>query len=121
MFGQGDLLTEISLTFLIQRKVLGSLSHLRLDKTRIEAIGSQAPKAGGKADVEAAVLTSVPPSGSSEDQAPEYVAVKKLRFDSETDDDQALAVSPHGCPLIARANLRLLRLLLSHSLTKSVF
>ncbi|KAG9041583.1 hypothetical protein FS837_012047 [Tulasnella sp. UAMH 9824] len=79
------------------RKVLESLSHIRLDRARIEPIETQAPKAGGKADVVAAVLTSVQPSSSSE---PEYVAVKKLRFDTETDGDRALAPFAHEVKLL---------------------
>ncbi|KAG9040639.1 hypothetical protein FS837_000371 [Tulasnella sp. UAMH 9824] len=76
------------------RKVLKSLSNLRINRARIEPIETQAPKTGGKADVVGAILTPAQPSGSSE---PEYVAIKKLRFDTENDDDRALAVSPPRC------------------------
>lgn len=78
---------------LTQREVLGSLSHLRIDSPRIKPIDSQAPKIGGKADVEAAILISDRPSSPSEPDVAEYVAVKKLRFDTETGNDRALAVS----------------------------
>ncbi|KIO26563.1 hypothetical protein M407DRAFT_24149 [Tulasnella calospora MUT 4182] len=82
------------------RKVLGSLSHLRIDKAQIKPIESQAPKAGGKADVEAAIFASQPPRGSSEFDDTEYVALKKLRWDPETDDDRALAPLAHEFSLI---------------------
>ncbi|KAG9040640.1 hypothetical protein FS837_000372 [Tulasnella sp. UAMH 9824] len=82
------------------RNVLDSLSHLRIDGSRITPIESEAHKAGGKADVEPAVLTSAQPPGSGELQVPEYVAVKKLRFDSETDDDKALASFAHEVGLL---------------------
>ncbi|KIO20744.1 hypothetical protein M407DRAFT_29638 [Tulasnella calospora MUT 4182] len=81
-------------------KVLESLAHLRIDRIRIKPIESQAPKTGAKADVEAAILTSAQPSNSSEPDVTEYVAVKKLRFDSETDDDRALAPFAHEVGLL---------------------
>lgn len=68
-------------------------------------IEGQAPKEGGKADVEAAILAPAQVSNSAEsNKAPnslefgitEYVAVKKLRFDMETGDARALAVSIQG-------------------------
>ncbi|KAG9031538.1 hypothetical protein FS837_002955, partial [Tulasnella sp. UAMH 9824] len=79
------------------RKMLESLSHLRIDRVRIEPIGNHAPKSGGNADVEAAILIPVQPSTSSE---PDYVAVKKLRFDAEIDDDRALAPFAHEVNLL---------------------
>ncbi|KIO20873.1 hypothetical protein M407DRAFT_29532 [Tulasnella calospora MUT 4182] len=82
------------------RKVLASLYHLRIDGARIKPIESQTPKAGGKADVEAAMLTSGQSSSASEPEVPDYVAVKKLRFDIETNDDQALAPFAHELGLL---------------------
>ncbi|KAG9045241.1 hypothetical protein FS837_006779 [Tulasnella sp. UAMH 9824] len=82
------------------RKVLESLSHLRIDRARIQPIESQAPRTGGKADVEAAILTSARPSNPSEPEITEYVAVKKLRFDTETDDDRTLAPFAHEVNLL---------------------
>ncbi|KIO33019.1 hypothetical protein M407DRAFT_18171 [Tulasnella calospora MUT 4182] len=81
------------------RKVLESLSHLRIDGARIKPIEGQPPKAGGKAEVEAAILASGKESGSSESDEEEYVAVKKLRFD-DTDDDRTLAPLAHEVNLL---------------------
>lgn len=75
-----------------QRKVLESLGHLRIEKIRIKPLEGKAPKAGGKADVEPAIFVPEESSGLSESGEAEYVAVKKLRFDSNTDDDQVIAV-----------------------------
>ncbi|KIO16065.1 hypothetical protein M407DRAFT_34297, partial [Tulasnella calospora MUT 4182] len=92
---------KVNLASSIQRKALGSLAHLRIDGTRIKPIESQAPKTGGNADVEAAILTPPSqPSYSSEPEGTEYVAVKKLHFDSETDDDRALASFAHEVGLL---------------------
>lgn len=82
-----------------QRKVLVSLSRLRIDKAKIKPIEGQVPKAGGKADVEAAMLVSAPFSSFPESDDMEYVAVKKLRFDEDTDHDRALAVSHDECSI----------------------
>ncbi|KAG9041601.1 hypothetical protein FS837_012040, partial [Tulasnella sp. UAMH 9824] len=82
------------------RKVLRSLSHLRIDRARIKPIESQAPKAGGKADVEAALLASEQSPSYQESSELEYVAVKKLRFDAETDDHRALAPLAHEVNLL---------------------
>ena len=71
------------------------MAHLRIAKTRIKPLADRDAKAGGKADVEAAILTPEDSSNPSESDDPEYVAVKKLRFDEDTDDDRVLAVSPH--------------------------
>lgn len=91
------------------RKALLSLSHLRIDRARIMPIEGQAPKEGGKADVEAAILAPAQVSNSAEsNKAPnslefgitEYVAVKKLRFDMETGDARALAPFAHEVGLM---------------------
>ncbi|KAG9041600.1 hypothetical protein FS837_012039 [Tulasnella sp. UAMH 9824] len=82
------------------KKVLESLSHLRIHTDRIEPIEGQAPKAGGQADVEAAILLSAHSSGSSERDKSDYVAVKKLRFEEDTDDDRALAPLAHEVNLL---------------------
>ncbi|KAG9024214.1 hypothetical protein FS837_005445 [Tulasnella sp. UAMH 9824] len=82
------------------RKVLGSLSHLRIDRARVKPVDHQAPKAGGNADVEAAILASQPSSSSSEHEEMQYVAIKKLRLDERTDDDRALAPLAHEVHLL---------------------
>lgn len=46
--------------------------------------------------MEAAILVPAKPTSSPESGDTQYVAVKKLRFDAETDDDRALAVSLKG-------------------------
>lgn len=43
-------------------------------------------------DVEAATIVLVPPSSFSKQDEQEVVAVKKLRFDEDSDDARALAV-----------------------------
>ncbi|KAG9023307.1 hypothetical protein FS837_005868 [Tulasnella sp. UAMH 9824] len=82
------------------KKALVSVSHLRIDRARIKSIKGQAPKAGGNADVEAAILAPVPSSTPSESDDAEYVAVKKLRFDEDTHDDRALAPLAHEVILL---------------------
>lgn len=79
---------------LLQREVLASLGHLRIEKARIKPLASGLSKAGGNADVEAAKLLPQQFSESSESDGAVYVAVKKLRYDVDADDDQALGVSP---------------------------
>lgn len=64
-----------------------------MDGTRIKLIESQAPKVGGQGAVEAAILARPPPSSTPESNDAEWVAVKKLRVDEESDGDRALAVS----------------------------
>lgn len=82
----------------------------------------RAPKAGGNADVEAAILASAKSSSSSESSDEEYVAVKKLRFDEDTNDDHTLAVSRLACSVHSRKGiLTRQHLALSRSLTKLVF
>ncbi|KIO27015.1 hypothetical protein M407DRAFT_23706 [Tulasnella calospora MUT 4182] len=76
------------------RKVLRSLGHLRIDRARIRPIESKAHKTGGYADVEAAILAPAEPSNRSEPDDAEDVAVKKLRFDTETDEDIDRALAP---------------------------
>ncbi|KIO33041.1 hypothetical protein M407DRAFT_18189, partial [Tulasnella calospora MUT 4182] len=82
------------------RKVLESLSHLRIDGARIKPIKGQSPKAGGTAEVEAAILAPAQKSDSSESDEEEYVAVKKLRFDDDIDDDRTLAPLAHEINLL---------------------
>ncbi|KIO19723.1 hypothetical protein M407DRAFT_30614 [Tulasnella calospora MUT 4182] len=77
------------------RQVLGSLSHLRIDRARISPIEGQTPKSGGNADVEAAMLLSAPSSSAPESSDAEYVAVKKLRFEEDIDHDRTLAPLAH--------------------------
>ncbi|KIO22942.1 hypothetical protein M407DRAFT_27587 [Tulasnella calospora MUT 4182] len=82
------------------RKVLGTLSHLRIDKARITPIEGGDTKAGGKADVEAAKLASAQSLSAPKSDDVEYVAVKKLRFDAETNNDRALAPLAHEVHLL---------------------
>ncbi|KIO20711.1 hypothetical protein M407DRAFT_29652 [Tulasnella calospora MUT 4182] len=82
------------------RKVLESLSHPRIDGARIKPIEGQSPKAGGTAEVEAAILASAQESDFSESDEEEYVAVKKMRFDEDTDVDRTLAPLAHEISLL---------------------
>ncbi|KAG9038733.1 hypothetical protein FS837_001193, partial [Tulasnella sp. UAMH 9824] len=82
------------------RKVLGSLFHLRIDKARIEPIGSEAREAGGSADVELAILAPAQAPSSSEPHDTEYVAVKKLRLDKEILNNRAFAPFAHEVGLL---------------------
>lgn len=91
-FYRGPDSSTVILSF--QRKVLEALRHLRIEKVRVKPLESAAPIRGGKADVEAAILTLAEPSKSPELDDVEYIAVKKVRSDMETGDDQALTVSP---------------------------
>lgn len=81
---------------LIQRKILDSLGHLRIEEARIKPLDSAAAR-GGKAVVEAAILTPAEQTNSRESNDTEYIAVKKMRFDMETDGDRSLGVSFHWC------------------------
>ncbi|KIO27213.1 hypothetical protein M407DRAFT_23520, partial [Tulasnella calospora MUT 4182] len=83
------------------RKVLQSLSHLRIDRARIKPIESHVPKGGGTADVEVAILDSSQPSSASEPEITEYIAVKKLRFDKEINQDRALGPFAHEVGLLS--------------------
>ncbi|KAG9032017.1 hypothetical protein FS837_002825, partial [Tulasnella sp. UAMH 9824] len=75
------------------RKLLESLSHLRISRAQIQPIEKQGSvKAGGTGDVEAAILISAQPSSSPEPDGSEFVAVKKLRFDTETENIRGLAL-----------------------------
>ncbi|KAG9047313.1 hypothetical protein FS837_002570 [Tulasnella sp. UAMH 9824] len=100
-WAQNALIDEVEQTTkhlrIYPRKVLESLSHLRIDRGRIRPLGSEAPKSGGNADVEAAILA---PANSSEPHDTEYVAVKKLRFETSTIDDRALAPFAHEVNLL---------------------
>ncbi|KIO18388.1 hypothetical protein M407DRAFT_31961 [Tulasnella calospora MUT 4182] len=82
------------------RKVLGCLSHLRIDRARIQPVEGQDTKAGGTADVEAAILAPAQSSSSPKSDDKDYVAIKKLRFDEDTDDDRALAPFVHEVSLL---------------------
>ncbi|KIO33585.1 hypothetical protein M407DRAFT_17548 [Tulasnella calospora MUT 4182] len=82
------------------RKVLESLSDIRIEKSRIQPLADREPKAGGKADVQEAILLPEQPIYSSEPSVAEYVAVKKVRFDEETDDDRVLASFAHEVNLL---------------------
>lgn len=79
---------------MFQRKVLESLAHLRIEKARIKPLDKGMPTGGGSADVVCAVLApAAEPADFAEASDTEYVAVKKLRFNTGTEDDRALAVS----------------------------
>lgn len=81
------------MTISLQIRVLESLEHLRIEKTRIKPLETGASTRGGNAKVEPAVLVPAEPSNASGTDDTEYVAVKKLLFGEESDYDQALAVS----------------------------
>lgn len=66
---------------------------MRIEKSRIQPIAESAPKAGGKADVQAAMLLPAQSACPSDSGVAEYVAVKKLRFADDNYDDRVLAVS----------------------------
>ncbi|KIO24750.1 hypothetical protein M407DRAFT_25898 [Tulasnella calospora MUT 4182] len=83
------------------RKVLESLGRLRIERARVKPIETEAPIRGGKADVEAAILAPAETSNPPDLEATEYVAVKKLRFDMDTDDDQTLAPFAHEAQLLS--------------------
>ncbi|KIO16123.1 hypothetical protein M407DRAFT_34242, partial [Tulasnella calospora MUT 4182] len=85
-----DVEVEIKGLRICPRKVLESLSHLRIDRAQIKPIESHASKEGGTADVEVAILDSSRSPSTSEPEVTEYVAVKKLRFDKEINQDRAL-------------------------------
>ncbi|KAG9048619.1 hypothetical protein FS837_012394 [Tulasnella sp. UAMH 9824] len=92
--------TQTSDSELIQRQVLESLGYLRIEKARIKPLASGLSKAGGNADVEAAKLLPQQFSDSSESDGAVYVAVKKLRYDENADDDQALGPFVHEVNLL---------------------
>lgn len=81
---------------MLQRKVLESLAHLRIQKARIKPLGNETITGGGSADVQCAILApAAEPADFAQSNDTEYVAVKKLRFNTGTDDDRALVVSVH--------------------------
>ncbi|KIO33586.1 hypothetical protein M407DRAFT_17549 [Tulasnella calospora MUT 4182] len=82
------------------RKVLESLSNMRIEKSRIQPLVNSAAKAGGKADVLEAMLLPAQPPRSSGSGVVEHVAVKKLRFDEDTYDDSILAPFAHEAKLL---------------------
>lgn len=81
-----------------QREILESLARLRLAQDRIQTVGDASGlsqgRSGGKADVEAAILTPRTLTDTLNNENIEYIAVKKLRLDEDSGDDRALAVSP---------------------------
>lgn len=81
-------------------QVLASLEHLRIEKARIKPLKDKPRRGGGKADVQAAILVPTQSSNSSGSEDTEYVAVKKLRFDSLTSNDRALAPLAHEVNLL---------------------
>lgn len=76
-----------------QRKVLESLSTLRIEITRVILLEAESCKRGASADVIPAMLT---PDGAGEPAnliLSQHVAIKKLKLDCDTDDVRVLAVS----------------------------
>ncbi|KIO28068.1 hypothetical protein M407DRAFT_22700, partial [Tulasnella calospora MUT 4182] len=73
--------------------------HLRIGKARIKPFDRVAAR-GGKADVELAILAPAEQTSSPASDDIQYVAVKKVRLDAETDDDQALAPFAHEINLL---------------------
>ncbi|KAG9041773.1 hypothetical protein FS837_011765 [Tulasnella sp. UAMH 9824] len=82
------------------RRVLESLSDIRIEKSRIQPLADRVPKAGGLADVHAAILLPERPMHSPKPDLVEYVAVKKLRFEEEIDEDRVLAPFAHEINLL---------------------
>ncbi|KAG9041771.1 hypothetical protein FS837_011763 [Tulasnella sp. UAMH 9824] len=82
------------------RRVLESLSDIRIEKSRIQPLADLASKAGGLADVQAAILLPEQPMHSPEPDVVEYVAVKKLRLEEEIDEDRLLAPFAHETCLL---------------------
>lgn len=97
--------SNINIIFLLDREVLGSLGHLRIDESRIKPIESK-PKSGtsGRERTEVAILVSTQSSNSSKRDDIEFIAVKKQPFDPKN-DDRALAVCLHGARWTAMGNL----------------
>ncbi|KAG8924536.1 hypothetical protein FRC01_011370 [Tulasnella sp. 417] len=82
------------------RKVLESLSTLRIESRRIIPLETEGCKRGASADVIPAVLT---PDGASQPTNfahVQHVAVKKLRLDYDTDDARVLALLAHEMNLL---------------------
>ncbi|KAG8920911.1 hypothetical protein FRC01_000538, partial [Tulasnella sp. 417] len=82
------------------RKVLESLSALRIKSRRIIPLETEGCKRGASADVIPAVLT---PDGASQPTNfahVQHVAVKKLRLDCDTDDARVLALLAHEMDLL---------------------
>lgn len=78
--------TRISL-----RKVLESISTLRLEKERIKPLESDSWGKGGNADViQAELLPANAPEPSSSGDV-QHIAVKKLKLDGDADDTRTLA------------------------------
>ncbi|KIO26319.1 hypothetical protein M407DRAFT_24405 [Tulasnella calospora MUT 4182] len=82
------------------RKVLESLSALRIEATRIQPLEIKDLGRGGNADVVPAKLVpaAVPEPSTSSDA--EYVAVKKLNVDGDTNDIRGLALLAHEVYLL---------------------
>ncbi|KAG8923207.1 hypothetical protein FRC01_013060, partial [Tulasnella sp. 417] len=79
------------------RKVFQSLTNSRVEATRIERFDNAVCKHGGQADVELAALRLPSPSQPNEN---ELVAVRKMRFSDDKDDERVLAAFAHQLSLI---------------------
>ncbi|KAG9045111.1 hypothetical protein FS837_007013 [Tulasnella sp. UAMH 9824] len=83
------------------RNLLRSLVYLQIENARIMLLESEAATRGGTADVQPAILAPTEPTNILEFDDREYVAVKKMRFDMETDDDRVLVVSIHSGQVVS--------------------
>ncbi|KIO30165.1 hypothetical protein M407DRAFT_20831 [Tulasnella calospora MUT 4182] len=81
------------------RAVLDFLSpELRIDPERIRTIPNSRTMHGGKADVEKALLL---PGDRCPERGSRHVALKKLRFDEDTDDRRTLAPFVHEVAVLS--------------------
>lgn len=82
-------------------KILGSLSALRIEKTRIKPLEAARGGRGGNADVIPAELAPPEFSEPSSSADTQHVAVKKMRLDGDIDDAQVLASLAHEVHLMS--------------------
>ncbi|KAG9012944.1 hypothetical protein FRB90_006426, partial [Tulasnella sp. 427] len=83
------------------RKVLESLSALKIPIDRIKSLVAEAWSRGGNADVIPAELEFASgPSSAVPLKEPQHVAVKKLRFADDSNDARALAALAHEVHLL---------------------
>ncbi|KAG9039483.1 hypothetical protein FS837_000982, partial [Tulasnella sp. UAMH 9824] len=74
--------------------------HLRIDTAQIKPTEDQSTKAGGNGVVEKATLVSAQPLSSPESECSEFVAVKKLRLETEIEKIRGLALFANEVSLL---------------------
>ncbi|KIO24753.1 hypothetical protein M407DRAFT_25902 [Tulasnella calospora MUT 4182] len=79
---------------------LENRGDLRIAQRQIKPLAGSNPKAGSKADVEAATLAPANLTHNSKYNFTEYVAVKKVRFDDNSNDNRVLAAFVHEIELV---------------------